>query len=150
MNKNYLFGVLAIVLAILILSVVGPGNTEGNRITGFFILDPATPIEDINSTYALTPIFEVKTEYSLKEYEEVVDEARALLSKCKETDAVVVNTCVAGEVSLIHGWTIVEYQEFLYKFEVVKSALTLPFYNETTQKMENKQVAYRFALDFSV
>jgi len=138
--------VLLLVIALLMISTLF--NPSGNRITGLLVLDSQSKLDELESVYSLIPIFETSADYSLKEYDEIAAAAKTLLDECKSNDEKAVEKCVDTKLPTNQAWTIAERSGFFYKFEV-KSRYKLPTYDDSTQKLEDKEIIYRFALDFS-
>lgn len=155
MNK-YLLIAGALFILIGMFMVIGIGTQAGNRITAMLIGSaPASlsagssALDLLNSTYSLIPLVEVRTGYSLDEYERLAAEAKAIVAKCRGTEEATVETCVNDEIATLQGWKIAERNDFTYKFDVVKSSLIIMVYDEAAKKLVDKQVTYRFALDLS-
>jgi hypothetical protein len=146
-QKSSILG-MGMLFAIALLMIFSLNNPSGSKLTGMFVIEPDTKLEDINSTYSLVPLFETTADYSLGEYDTIISQAKVLISQCRGTDPVIVNTCVTAEIATQHGWTIVERQDFMYKFNV-EGKNEIPLYDEVSKKLENKPVIYMFALDFS-
>ncbi len=146
-RKSAVIG-MVMLLVITLLIIFSLNSTSGSKITGMFVIEPDTPLADINSIYSLVPLFEVNIDYSFDEYGKIENQARALLYHCRGSDPNLVNICVKDEITTMHGWNLVENQDFLYKFDV-EGQKEIPLYDEQTKKMENKAVTYKFALDFS-
>jgi hypothetical protein len=140
------FAIVSLLALLLLFTLTQPGNS---LITGNLIFEPDRPIQEANSTYSMTPTISLRLDYSMKEIERIIEMAKSLVRSCNGADAVQIESCVASELQNT-GWQVVGKDEtgFIYKFDV-KSKYTLPIFNETEKKLEEKEIVYKFALDFS-
>ncbi len=139
---------MALLLAAAMLMITTLDKESGNMITGLLVSEPLAPIEEMNSTYTVSPSFEVATDYSIDEFTNVVASAKGLLASCRGADEAAVEACVISQLAIKENWNINGRSGFIYRFDVA-SEYSLPEYDPSAKLIEDKKIVYRFALDFS-
>jgi hypothetical protein len=145
-EKQLVFGMAAVLIAVLmILSIASFDGTS--TITGLLTASGGRDMTNLTTLYSVVPITRVQTGYELGEYDRIVFEAKTLVEKCRflanltETDI-----CIA--TNLEAGWTKLGSEDTFYQFEVV-SGQKARAYDEDQKKITEKDIIYKFALDFS-
>jgi hypothetical protein len=134
--------VLVLLMALMVISLSGIDSQD--KITGFVAVEKAGSAVGLPSTYSVVPISRLSLNYTLSEYTRLVTEAKRLVVKCASRDNV--TDCL--DIYLKKGWSIAGNEGNIYKFDVAASQ-KLPMYDEAEQKIVEKELTYRLALDFS-
>jgi hypothetical protein len=144
MKKRQLVWGMAIILvaALMVLSLTSFDGA--NSITGL-LTDPGDrDMTNVTIVYSVVPITRVEAGYSFDEYEELVSESRELVEECRASADIAV--CIADNLGA--GWTQAGSEGTFYMFEVTGDQKTRQ-YDTAERKIIEKNIGYRFALDFS-
>jgi hypothetical protein len=134
---------MVMLMALILLSSV---RWDSFGITGFQVAEPEPrDYRGLSSVYSVVPLTRITVDYSFSEYAEIVADAKELITQC--AGSTTLEDCVTSH--LPSGWTM-EGEDGPYVMFSVKSAYKLPQYDEATQKVEYKEIEYRFALDFTL
>ncbi len=144
-ERHLVVGMAAVLLAAL--SIIALSDFWGENLITGMLTDPfGSEMEGTSMLYSVVHLKKVQMAYGLEEYEEMTYYARMLVDTCRGLPEQELTLCIYD--NLQPNWNLAGNDGPYYMFDVASSYYTWE-YDPVYQKIMERGILYRFALDFS-